>query len=643
MNKPEIYFSGPNYLKFLLEDQKESRLPNWTQLSKIPEIKAIKKIVIVDEYSVNPHCLVWKAFNKLELYFSNGTIKYHELNKKEQIKDVQSGEKFYFILTKCGKVYSLASAKNEEKQMAFDEEDLIEIPLSDPQKCSFDELRLVTFFQEKNLFVESITIGSFTNYFLCKNGKLYGSGLGEDGKFGMENIKNNQLPILIHKNVSRVFTGKDSENFFFITTNNELFSCGYNDYGQLGIGNSVRIIDKPVKINIKKDLQIEKTSQILDLKAFSTHSILLTEEGKLYSCGCKDTYGIGENKSKFTQVHKLRNKKIIKIDGGNNHTLILTSKNELYGYGFDQNQNEPTNEYTQGQWQNPQRIKLPKYFLNLNSLLNISCGHYATFIYVNLNHSLKNDFKDLFESQKFSDSKLVCLNSKIDTNPNKKEQNKEISIPIHKTLIELRTSLKINEIQKIINENNLIAEEINSLLKWIYYDETINANIFKQIFQLLKLTYPPENTLKQDLLKLFKDEDSKDFFILVKDDDDDDDEEDEGENEDDDEIEVEEEEIYEELPVHKLILIARCGLFRDMFDNINEIEQNIHQIKDYSGKSIESLEILIKYLYTNKIVFTGDDDVEFIKEELSDSVEYYQLNENSNLIDQLNKNKNNLI
>ncbi|KAJ3425990.1 kelch-like protein [Anaeramoeba flamelloides] len=93
---------------------------------------------------------------------------------------------------------------------------------------------------------------------------------------------------------------------------------------------------------------------------------------------------------------------------------------------------------------------------------------------------------------------------------------------------------------------------------------------------------------------------------------------------------------YEEIPVHKFILLARSGLFMEMFDNVNE-KDNLNKVQDYSNKSIESLEILIKYFYTNSIEMTADQDPKLIVDELSDAVEYYQLNAQWNFESELLK------
>ncbi|KAJ6230946.1 speckle-type poz protein [Anaeramoeba flamelloides] len=158
---------------------------------------------------------------------------------------------------------------------------------------------------------------------------------------------------------------------------------------------------------------------------------------------------------------------------------------------------------------------------------------------------------------------------------------------------------------------------------WVIYLEKL-----EQTFNLLELSFPPSvgNTLEKDIAQLYKENDSKDFKILVKIDD-----------KEENKEEEDEEENYEEIRVQKFILLARSGFFRDMFDNVNE-KENTNKIQDYTNKSIESLKILIKYLYTNSIEMTTNQDPELIVDELSDAVEFYQLNDQCNFESELYEN-----
>ncbi|KAJ6244937.1 hypothetical protein M0813_20771 [Anaeramoeba flamelloides] len=427
--------------------------------------------------------------------------------------------------------------------------------------------------------------------------------------YGTSN-KSKNLPVLIFENVTRVFGGVQGYGFFFTAKNNELYAAGENSYGCLGTGYSSEQ-KSPVKV------PNWKAEDILDLQTNDSYSILITKEGKTYGCGRAGYNGFTQDKSTFTEIEELKNKKVVEYNGGTKISLALTNENELFGWGFDSD-NHPTDQYGNINIHKPHKINLPEIFQNNPSIkLKITCGTHCVYLYPSYNSCLIQDFQKLFESEIFCDSKLSL--------------NENTQFPIHKIIVESRTNLQISTIEDLLNKESFSKQEILLFLKWVYFDEITNVDLLKQIFNSLNISYPPKNTFQKDLHDLFNDEDSKDFTLLIKNDDDDDDDEEEDEDDEEDE--------YEEIPVHKIILLTRSGLFREMFENITEESKSV---KDYSGKSIESIEILIKYFYTGKIELTADHDIQLVIEELEDSIEYYQLNENSNILSQLNEIKNKL-
>ncbi|KAJ3436098.1 hypothetical protein M0812_18144 [Anaeramoeba flamelloides] len=548
---------------------------NSTPLSKIKNANKVRKIVSGN----NPNCLIWKGINILEFYQTNSEPKSFTI-EKEEIKDIQSGYSTYLIFSKSGKVFSLAQNGT-----------CCEIPLSDPQSSTYDKIRPVPFFNKKenNRKVDTFAMVGWSNYFVCKDGIL-GDGTSNQSK---------NLPVLIFENVTRVFGGVQGNSFFFTTKNNELYTAGANSYRCLGIGNR-KIQKSPVKV------YNWKAEDILDLQTNDGYSILITKEGKTYGCGNTGYNGFTKKKSTFTEIEELKNKKVVEYSGGSRISLALTNENELFGWGFFTD-NRPTDQYGNIRIQTPHKFNLPEIFQNNPSIkLKITCGTECIYLYPSSNSCLIQDFQKLFESKIFCDSKLSL--------------NENIQVPIHKIIVESRTNLQISTIEDLLNKESFSKQEILLFLKWVYFDEITNVDLLKQIFNSLNLSFPPKNTFQKDLHDLFNDEDSKDFTLLIKNDDEDEDE-------------------YEEIPVHKIILLTRSGLFREMFENITEESQSV---KDYSGKSIESIEILIKYFYTEKIELTADHDILLIIEELEDSIEYYQLNENSNILSQLNQITNKL-
>ncbi|KAJ6240246.1 rcc1 and btb domain containing protein [Anaeramoeba flamelloides] len=593
-----LYLTGKKDLKFVTQE-KNNNLPKWTE-SNLKKTQTIKKIVIAAGY----HFLVWKKPNKLEFYQKDKKKRKYQLPKNETIKDIVSSHVTYLILTESGKVWSLADSNNFKKK---------EVPLVDQDQSTFEEIQYVTFFEEKKLFVNSVAMGFASGYHLCNGDQLYASGsnfhgclgLGENGQSGgVQEL----MPVFVQDKVTKIFAGSMAMNFFFTTSQPDLlYACGRNGYGQLGIGSPVDQITPTVVKNFKG-------SEILTVSSGYYRSILITNEGQTFICGKKIRNGIGINKYIFTLIPQLKDKKVVQLATGFSQTLVLTDQNELYGWGFYDGC-YPTDEINHNQL--PTKISLPGFFTNYlgsKDLIRIACGPESTFIYLDFKNTLSQDLRKLYKSQKFCDCEIGTLRNQI---------------PVHKSLIECRTKLTIDQIQnKLFGEKSINKEQTLNFLKWIYYDEILDLEKLEQTFNLLELTFPPSvnNTLEKDIAQLYQDDDSKDFKILVKKDD-----KEEKDNEDEDK-----EGNYEEIPVHKFILLARSGLFMAMFDYVNE-KDNTNQVQDYTNKSIESLKILIKYFYTNSIELKTDQDPKLIVDELSDAVEYYQLNNQCNFENELNK------
>ncbi|KAJ3426002.1 btk-binding protein-related [Anaeramoeba flamelloides] len=568
-----VYLTGKKYFSFLTQE-KNNNLPKWTK-SQIKKTQTIKKIVCVGGFP--PHFLVWKKPNKLEFYQKDNEKRKYQLPKNETIKDLVSSLHTYLILTESGKVWSLASSNRNK-----------EVPLLDADQSTFEEIRHVTFFEEKKLFVNSLAMGSYSCYYLCNGDQLYASGSNTQGSLGLGQYGGKKpMPVFVQDKVTKIFAGTYAFGFFFITSQPDLlYACGKN------------------------------RSEILTVSSGCYHSVLITNGGQTYSCGNGEANGHGVTKKIFTLIPQLKEKKAVQLATGISRTLALTDQNELYGWGFE-NSLLPTDESNLNKL--PTKINLPGFFINYlgsKDLIRIACGSYVSFLFLDFKNTLSQDLRILFESKNFCDCEIGTMGNQI---------------PVHKSLLECRTKLPIDQIQnKLFGEKSINREQILNFLKWIYFDENSEIEKLEQTFDSLELTFPPsvDNTLEKDIAQLYQDNDSKDFKILVKI---------ETDEEEDNDLEDEDKKLnYEEIPVHKFILLARSGLFRSMFDYVNE-KDNLNKVQDYTNKSIESLEILIKYLYTNSIEMTADQDPKLIVDELSDAVEYYQLNDQFNFGNELLK------
>ena len=159
------------------------------------------------------------------------------------------------------------------------------------------------------------------------------------------------LKRLIHDfQVSSVSAGMDYTIFLY--TNGKVYATGYNEYGQLGIGNTQDQYT-PVPIpyfNDNNDIQISAIS------AGTYHTIFLDDTtGKVYATGWNydGQLGIGNTQDQYTPVpipyfNDNNNIQISAIFAGGYQTIFLDTNGKLYAtgnngqFGIDNTQNQNT-------------------------------------------------------------------------------------------------------------------------------------------------------------------------------------------------------------------------------------------------------------------------------------------------------------
>ncbi|KAJ6252947.1 hypothetical protein M0813_13651 [Anaeramoeba flamelloides] len=602
----QFYIAGNKSLYSYLNRESQN-FPLFTKLSVLKNQDKIIKALI------NPEgILCLKTNNELELSLKNYAIGSVFKLKLNDIKDISCGSRKNFcVLQNDGTLYYVDTKGVFQNNKSVEKR----IPFLDQNNKKENRIQLVQLNTKSNeILVDSVCVEREDLFVLWISTLLVTGAL-----------------TFIQGGIERFRSG--SSTLFLFTCENTLFGYGSNNSGKLGIGLTIGKVNSR-QVSVLKNKNEEnvdlKADQIRDVVPGISHSILLTKQGELYSCGSLRYSGHG-GRGKilyFSLIKSFQEMKINQIACSVNKTLVLTEDKLVYGWGFDSCNEPNSRERMQNRgtyWDIPRKLKLPSGLVVSNSF-RLYCAEDFCCVYnhISTNSCIRQDFKLLFENNANCDSFITNKSDK--------------KIPVQKILVENRTNSSFDHIEKILT--NFTEKEIDLFLKWVYYDhyETSHQEPLKKIFDSFNLTFPPkvnELSIKESLLELYNDEDSKDFFILVKDED----EDDEGEDNDDEE-EYDDEDQYEKIPVHKFVLLARSGLFRNMFQNLSEKEKNMNQIKDYTGKSIESLEILIKYFYTDSIELTADDDPELIVEELSDAKDYFQLNEDSNLNTLLNSIKN---
>ena len=84
--------------------------------------------------------------------------------------------------------------------------------------------------------------------------------------------------------VTKVACGKN--HTLFLTSGGEVWGCGGNAFGQLGTGKTIEQVDKPQQM-------VAIGSKVCDIAAGQEFSMILTEDGKVYSCGHPEYGALG--------------------------------------------------------------------------------------------------------------------------------------------------------------------------------------------------------------------------------------------------------------------------------------------------------------------------------------------------------------
>ncbi|KAJ6238064.1 btk-binding protein-related [Anaeramoeba flamelloides] len=550
----------------------EIRGTSKTETKKLVELDVMNDLMIKKIVSNNHSTLFLAEDGSLYEVLKN--------NKKERIKhdlenvvDISSGN-YHFLVKTENKVYSFGFTSGGEFYGQLGQGN--DTPLDKPKE--------IQFFQDKK--VTQIGGSGWTSYFVCENGDLYCCGWNGGGNYGNGNTANVSTPLKSLSNIKRVFARNFSQHVIMERKTGEIIVTGYNCYGQLGTGNTTNV-NTPVTPAFLKGKKMEE--DIRDIFIADHCSFILMTNGELYISG---THFGGGSKT-FTKMMVFKDKPVKTIGSGYSYVYIGTEGGDLY---ILDKQSSGGLKKVEGPY------TLYKYpFTIEDEFSELSCSRNIRNCYIKLYSSgIAKDMKTFFENKKFTNGEL----------------NK---IPVHKLILEYRTGLKFEEIHEI--SKTWTNELSQDFCLWCYSGILAKNQLLVEQLKSMGIQTPKKKLLNDDLLKLYKDEDSKDFNILVKTDEDEEDYDDE-------------EDLFEEIPVHKEILLARSGLFRDLFENVN---QESNSVKDFSGKTIESIEILVRYFYTNKIEITADDDPQLIVEELSDALEYYQLVNSTNLKNELTK------
>jgi len=245
-------------------------------------------------------------------------------------------------------------------------------PQSTPQE--------ITYFNGIN--ITQIACGGDHTIFLASDGSVYGCGYNGYGQLGFGHTTTPQSTIqkITHFNgttITQIACGQN--HTIFLASDGIIYGCGRNEYGQLGLGYTTSSQSTPHVITFFSGINISQ------IACGYNHTIFLAGDGKLYSCGYNlyGQLGLGHTttpQSTIQEITYFNDKNITQIASSGSHAIFLASNGSVYSCG--------SNEYGQlglGNVKNSQKESTPQeivYSINVIKITHVACGREHTFAYI---------------------------------------------------------------------------------------------------------------------------------------------------------------------------------------------------------------------------------------------------------------------
>ena len=191
-------------------------------------------------------------------------------------------------------------------------------------KKDVDNPKKLEFFTKKGIHILRVACGGYHTIVMDEKNDLYGFGKGIFGQCGYGQPEDADFPrkiIFNDKNLNKIIDIKcGGEHTLFLSDIGRVYVCGHGYFGQLGLGNNK---------NVKTPILVHSLTNknIIEIAAGWSHSLVLTDDGYVYSAGCGKfgELGLGENKNRYnyTWVRKVGTMNVKHIYAGGHHSLCI--------------------------------------------------------------------------------------------------------------------------------------------------------------------------------------------------------------------------------------------------------------------------------------------------------------------------------
>ncbi|CAF0741171.1 unnamed protein product [Adineta steineri] len=230
--------------------------------------------------------------------------------------------------------------------------------------------------------------------------EVYTMGENTNGNLGHTQSTAKRVPELIdifrRDSISITKVKIDKYHTLFLSENGSVYSCGYGVGGRLGHDNEEPVLS-PKQIMVMETIKDTEQDRCIDIAITRDCSYFLTEKGCLWSCGLNNYHQLGHpgitkllvpTKVQFRQI---KDRKITHIACGRFHVALIVDDGQLFTFGLNAGHlgHPKTNDlYIQ------QPLLVTKFNSQSEYVQKLVCSDYAIICYTNKDAIyVLNDYK----------------------------------------------------------------------------------------------------------------------------------------------------------------------------------------------------------------------------------------------------------
>ena len=213
----------------------------------------------------------WGLNNVGQLGLGNtSNMKEPKYTEQKDVIDIAAGGNFTAILKKDGTVW--VTGQNNYGQLG--------------QNTTTNSTSFIQVKSQNGLgYLTDIIAISANNYYMAalkKDGTVYTWGYNAYGQLGDNSTSTRKLPVRVRKvnNIMDIAAG--TNHLVLIDSDGTVWATGLNTNGQLGINSTT---NSTIPVKVLKDTKGTQISNILKVSAGVNYTVLLSEDGKIYSTG----------------------------------------------------------------------------------------------------------------------------------------------------------------------------------------------------------------------------------------------------------------------------------------------------------------------------------------------------------------------